>query len=435
MGRGLSTFALLGILLGLGAYIYFAERTPDDPLQDHVFGTLGSDEIEEVEIRRGDEVARARRENGDWRLVDPIDTDGDRTELSVITGAIATLTRQRVVVEDADDLAQYGLDPPRIDVGFRTTGDPDMRRILIGDRTPGGSDLYARLAGERQVFLVSSFLESTFDKDAFALRDRSILRFERDEVRALDLQAADSTLRFERDENDWRIVQPIAARADYGAVEGAVQRLGSGRMQSIVADETGDLRPYGLDRPVATMTVHTSDGPATLTLGATENALVFARDASRPLVFTVAPTLQTDVIKPVEDYRRRDLFDARTFSATRLELHRNDRTLVLEKEPGDEGDTWREIGGDVVDRDRVEQLLTRLTFLRASSFEATTPAALRSPELRVEIGFDGDRAETVDFARPGDGGVVASRADEPGAARLDVMAYDEALEALDALMP
>lgn len=436
MNRGLSTLLLLLVLVGLGAYIYFVDRVPDDPLQDHVFGTLGSDEIEELEIRRGDDIVRAHRDGDDWRLVEPLQADGDRTELSVITGAIATLARQRVVDEEPADLAQYGLEPPRIDVGFRTTGDTEMRRVHIGDRTPAGSDLYARLAGERPVFLVSSFLETTFDKDAFALRDRTILRFDREQVEALELADGPTTLRFERAGDDWRIAAPIAARADYGAVEGAIQRLGSGRMQSIVADETDELRPYGLDRPVATMTVHTAAGPATLVLGATEDALMFARDASRPLVFTVAPSLRTDVIKPVADYRRRDLFDARTFSTTRVELRRNGDVTVLDKTAeGNDGETWRDGDGQMLDRERAEQLVTRLSFLRATSFEATEPAALRTPELTVELHFDGDRSESVAFARPGDGGVVASRADEPGAARLDVMAYDEVIEALEALMP
>jgi hypothetical protein len=434
MSRAMSTLALLLVLAGLAGYIYFVDRAPSDPLQDHVFGTLGSDEIEEVEIRvDGEAPTRAQRVGDEWRLIEPIDADGDRTELSVITGAIATLTRQRVIDEEAADLSQYGLEPARIDVGFRVRGDEMLRRILIGDKTPGGGDLYARLPDERRVFLVSAFLESTFNKDAFALRDRTILHFAREAVEGLELASGGTTLRFSRTDDEWRLVEPIAARADYGAVEGAVQRLGSGRMQSIVADEAGDLRPYGLDRPVATMTVLTRNGPATLTLGATENALMFAKDASRPLVFTVAPALQTDVIKPVSDYRRRDLFDARTFSTTRIELRRNGRTLAFERTTSeDEGDTWRDDSGNERPRDEVEQLLTRLTFLRAASFDTAMPAALKTPELAVDIQFDGGRSERVIFARSGDD-VVAGRADEPGAARIEAGAYDDMVEALDAL--
>ena len=70
---------------------------------------------------------------------------------------------------------------------------------------------------------------------------------------------------------------------------------------------------------------------ATLTLGKTENAVVYAKDASRPMVFTVAPTLKTDVIKTSSDFRRKDLFDSRSFTATHVEFHRGSETIVLDK--------------------------------------------------------------------------------------------------------
>ena len=73
---------------------------------------------------------------------------------------------------------------------------------------------------------------------------------------------------------------------------------------------------------------------ATLLLGKTENAVVYAKDASRPMVFTVAPTLKTDVIKPVSDFRRKDLFDARAFTTTHIEFTRGSETIALDKSKG-----------------------------------------------------------------------------------------------------
>ena len=61
-----------------------------------------------------------------------------------------------------------------------------------------------------------------------------------------------STIEFTRNGMDWRIVKPIAARADYAAIEGLLTRLSSTFMQKIVApeaDEPEDLRsrPAGVD--------------------------------------------------------------------------------------------------------------------------------------------------------------------------------------------
>ena len=82
----------------------------------------------------------------------------------------------------------------------------------------------------------------------------------------------------------------MAGRADFGGVEGILERLASARMQGIIAPEDADFKNYGLDKPTATIAVGTGSSRATLTLGKTENAVIFAKDASRPTIFTVAPT-------------------------------------------------------------------------------------------------------------------------------------------------
>ena len=38
------------------------------------------------------------------------------------------------------------------------------------------------------------------------------------------------------------------------------------------------------------------------------------------MVFTVAPILKDDVIRTVADFRRKDLFDGRAFTATQVEI-------------------------------------------------------------------------------------------------------------------
>lgn len=80
---------------------------------------------------------------------------------------------------------------------------------------------------------------------------------------------------------------------------------------------------------------------------------------------------------------------------------------------------------------KVEDLLTKVSGLRASSFEATAPGALKTPAVAITAQFDG-RRETITIGRSG-ADAFAARQDEPGAAKLDTAALDEALKALDAL--
>src|SRR5688572_7058758 len=321
MRRLASTLVLVVILAGLVGYIYYIDRnreTNPASSKEKVFAEVPADDIEEVRIKAGEgATARVQKSDNVWKLVEPVQAEADASELSTITTSLASIDVQRVVDENAADLKQYGLEPARIEVEFRAKGQKEPRRIMLGEKTPTGGDLYARVPDQKRVFLVSSFLESTFNKDAFALRDKAILKFDRDKADGLDLASGPAVLQFAKSGSDWRLVKPFAGRADFGAVESIVVRLGSAKMESLVEVEASDLRKYGLDKPSATMTVAMGSSRATLLLGGTENALVFAKDSSRPMVFTVAPTLKDDVIKEVAHYRRKDLFDSRSFTKDR----------------------------------------------------------------------------------------------------------------------
>jgi hypothetical protein len=282
------------------------------------------------------------------------------------------------------------------------------------------------------VFLVSSYLDSTFNKNTFALRDRRILVFDRNTVDGLDLTSGTSKTSLAKSGPEWRLTSPVSVRADFAAVEGALERLSSTQMQGIVDAEGKDLAKYGLTKPTGTIAVKTGSSSAALTLGSTENALLFAKDSSRPMVFTIAPVLKDDVMRTVADFRRKDLFDSRAFTATRAELKRGAETIVLEKSKGkDNMDVWKLSGKDV-DATKVDDLLTKVTGLRAASFEDKPDPSLKTPALVVTVAFGDNKQETVTFGRSGTN-VMASRSDEPGTAKVEGTGLDDVMKAIDAV--
>ena len=435
MGGLRSTILLAVVLGGLAGYIYFVDANRDPAAADakpKAFVELSADGIEELQIRNdSDETARVRLVDENWQLVEPTAADADSGVVSTVTSNLASLEVQRVVDENPADLAQYGLDPARIDVAFRLKDQQDFQRLLVGEKTPTGGDLFAKRPDETRVFLISSFLDLIFNKTAFDLRDKVVLKFDRAGANGIEIVRDSTRIQLTRTGTDWRIVTPIAARADYATVEGLITRLSSTHMQQIVAPEAGDLRAHGLDRPSITATVTSGTSKVTLLIGRDDEEGRLAKNADRPEVFTVEESLLTDLAKDVPDYRRKDMFDARSFTAIRVEIHRGDETLVFEKN-GDGEEAWQDAEGQNLDTDLVEALLTKFSNLRAQSFEASTHASLEMPAVTVTIRFDTDKTETVTFGRSAID-VFAGRADEPGSARVDAMLFDEAVKAVDAL--
>src|SRR5207344_3424963 len=138
------------------------------------------------------QATTAVKQGDKWQETQPAPVPADEAEVSGITTNLASLTVSRVIDEQPGDYKQYGLDPARIEVGFRAGG--QEHRLLLGQKTPTGSDMYARLPDKPRVFLVPSYVETTFNKSPFDLRDKTILKIDRDKVDAMSIESADHTI-------------------------------------------------------------------------------------------------------------------------------------------------------------------------------------------------------------------------------------------------
>ena len=438
-----STSVLLAVFVGVMAYIYFveSERPPssDADARENVFA-LEADAIVELQIRADSgETTTLEKAEGAWQIVKPISVDADESEASAITSSLASLEVQRVVEEEPGDLEPFGLAEPRIDVAFKVDEQTDLRHLQIGDTAPTGNTLYASVEGEPRVLLISGFLDRTFNRTTFDLRDKTILKFDRAAVDTVDVAGAAQAVRLAKGESEWTMTAPWQARGDYGTVEGLIGRLRTAQMRSIETEEASDLSAFGLDRPGMTITIGAGSAQAILSIGEESlDGTFYARDVSRSLVFTVDSALVTELRKAAVEYRRKELFEFRPFNSTRLDVTRDGQVVAFEKidATDDEEEKWRQVtpAERDVDRTKMDDLLARLSNLRAQSFlESRANTGLDSPTLTVTVQFDeGTREESVAFGRYGDE-TFGIHGDEPGAARLDAREFDEALDALDEL--
>jgi hypothetical protein len=445
--RGLrSTIVLLVVLVGLGAYIYFVtwkrpENADTGKKNEKVFG-VQSDKIEEVKVALiNGETTTVKKEGGAWKVTEPIQAGADESELSGITNALANADINRVVEEKPTNLNEYGLSSPRIEVDFKASGDKDYRKLFVGEKTPTGSDLFARRNDESRVFLIPSYQETSLSKSAFDLRDKNILKVDREKIDAIDVTSADKTVAMAKNGSDWKLTKPIEVRADYSAVEGVIGRLQTARMKSLVTNEASasDLKKYGLDKPQATVNLNAGSARATLLIGGkTDDNALYARDASKPMVVTVESSLLDDLKKSADDYRRKDLFEFRAYNATHIEITRNGQTVVFDRvKSGNENapDKWHRASPSAadVDKDKVDAVLAKLANMRADKFvESTAKTGLDKPAMTILVKFDeGKKEEKVSFGQAGQD--VYATVPGPGAAKTDSNDFNESLKSLDEL--
>jgi hypothetical protein len=447
--RGLkSTIALFLVLVGLGAYIYFVtwKNTGDAGAaakKDPVFAGVEADKIEELTVKslHGD-VTSLKKTADKWQIVAPVAVPAADSDVMTVTSALGQLEIMRVIDEKPADLKEYGLAAPRIEVEFKSGGGKPSGRILIGDKTPTGASLYAKRNDEPRVFLIADYQETSLNKSTFDLRDKAIIKIERDKVDSFELNLAGKSIQFAKDGSEWKLVKPIAARADFSAVDGLVGRVESAQMKSIVTSDAKpeELKMFRLDKPEVTVTIGQGSARAVLALGSvTLEDQVYARDMSKPVVVTVEKALADDLKKTVDDFRRKDAFEFRAFNATRVEFTRGDQTTAFERVKGqgeNASDSWKRVSPSAADSDKskVESLLAGLADIRATSFtDSLAKTGLEKPALTVLAKFDdGKKEERVSFGKSGSD-VYVLIPGQPGAGKIEAEKFDEAIKALDEL--
>jgi len=432
--RGFRSFlVLLVVAAALAGYLYYdSKKAPsDEKKQEKVFADVQSDKIDQVTVKseKGDTTS-AQKQGDHWQVTQPAAVPADEAEISGITSNLASLEVTRVIDEQAGDFKQYGLEPARIEVGFRQGGHD--RKLLLGQKTPTGSDMYARVPDKPRVFLVPSYVESTFNKSPFDLRDKTILKIDRDKVDRIEFETPDRTVTVAKQGADWRLTAPVEGRADFGAIEGLIGRLNTTPMKTITTPnaDAAALKEYGLDKPAAMVRVMSGSSQAGLAIGKSAGeGVVYAKDLSRPMVFTVETALADELKKPADDLRLKDIFDARSFNTTRIEIVRAGQTVTFEKDK----DTWKQVAPTLkaADGANVDSLITALTNARATGFTDKAPA-LDAPELTATLKFDEGKQDKVTFGRKGTD-AFARREGDATAAKIDAAVLDEIVKALDAL--
>jgi hypothetical protein len=119
--RGLrSTLALLAVLIGLGAYIYFVSWNEDaagPSTEKRVFQSVDAADIQELTIRaESGDVTTVRKDGDAWTIVAPVQAPASASEISSVTSALTSLDVVRVIDEKPTHLPDTARPPPRLHI-------------------------------------------------------------------------------------------------------------------------------------------------------------------------------------------------------------------------------------------------------------------------------------------------------------------------------
>ncbi len=325
-----TTFVLLLVLAGLGAYLYWLEfpRQKKEAEAKKLFA-IKPDEVQEVRLHFADRNILLRKTGDVWRLVEPLEAPADEITVKNLLNTIAECEVKREL-ENGGDLKQFGLDPPFVTLHVKLK-DRELPAVAVGKNTPVGFSAYIQRSDDKKVRLTTSAFRAGLDKQVKDVRDKAILNFTDDEVQRFSLVRSDGTISLSRKDGQWVIEQPGHYPADGPTVRSFLSTLRSMRATDFPDDQPTNLSPYGLDQPRLRVVLFLGKDQAEkhVLLGA-ENPEkkneIYVQTSGLPTIYSVSDWVWRDLNKNLTDFRDKLVLAYDTDQVRVVEVSRGDGT-------------------------------------------------------------------------------------------------------------
>ena len=226
--------------------------------------TASADDIKSLDFMVDDTETTFEKKDDSWVKKDDTDFPVNQSTLDSAASSVTSVESDRVL-EDVDDLAEYGLDSPANTIKIVTKsededGDDTTTTLYVGDENSSTSQYYVRKDDdEKTVYLVDSSCVEPFTKTLY------------DYAQMEDFPAISSTdtitkisvdgdnfyeLKKDADTSVWSVsANREEDKADSATVSSLVSSFGSMAYDSMADYKCEDKSKYGLDKPYSTITV------------------------------------------------------------------------------------------------------------------------------------------------------------------------------------
>jgi hypothetical protein len=335
-----TTLILLLVTGLLFAYLFFYDKnqpsTGEAKRRSENVVNISPDKVDGIVIQNGDEKIELRRTNNKWRLESPIKDQADSSLIDTILSETESWQKDATISTkemdaDKNKLSEYGLNKPKL--RLKLNGPEMPPEILFGKEAALENKMYARFENSKETYVVSQKLKKAIDKKPDDFRDKKLTDLNTTQVARLILKSNAGEMELEKKNDHWNLVRPLRARGDDQKINDLIAQVTTARIQQFVADDRGDLHPYGLAEPRGAITLFGESDKATgrpdssrgdqgqmLQIGAVpenQKDQVYARFASRGFVYTL-PKKVEDVL----NVRPNDLRDRHLVRVDRNNLDR-----------------------------------------------------------------------------------------------------------------
>jgi hypothetical protein len=328
-----TTVALLIITGAVFAYVFIVERkAPDVPealrQAGKIIKNFDPDKVDGIVIQNGDDKIELRRQDKKWRLETPIKDQADSSAIDNILLELeswqkdATISAKEIEA-DKNKLAEFGLNKSKL--RLKLLGSDGPPEIFFGKDAVLEGKMYVRFENSKQTFLTSQSVKKAIEKKAEDFRDKKLTDLVTAQVMRVLLKIPAGEMELQKKADHWEITQPLRARADDQKIGDLIARVTTAQIQQFVADDRGDLHPYGLAEPRGSITLFGQDDKQgqMLQIGAVPEKnkdQVYVRFSARGFVYTLPKKIEELPSAKPNDLRDRHLIRIDTKNLDRITI-------------------------------------------------------------------------------------------------------------------
>ncbi len=288
-------------------------------LREKGLARFEADDVGEVVLDHGEEhlvAVRAQPEEDiKWRLTAPLETVADEWNIKQLINNLHDLRAEDFLTEEKTD-EELGLDQPQARVTLKLGDDRTLtitfgrtEEVEVGDAAESKEIIYVRSSEREEVLLVQADVLDKVRKTAFDLRDKSVMRFERDDVQRIIVeQKKGLSFTVARRPDGWHVEEPPSLDARQGAIDDILWDLEDLSAVKFVkeAATSAELREYGLAVPQAAITIHLSGrDPVKVLIGhETSDGNYYCTTSESEQVVAISEFLMGDLPGEIDDLKQ-----------------------------------------------------------------------------------------------------------------------------------
>src|SRR4051794_4670881 len=314
-----TTLILLVLAVAVGLFIkYYESKLPNTDEAKRQAGNVINFErnnLEGIVIQNGDDRIELKKQDQKWRLEAPFKDQADRGAVENLIADLDAWPKfdsipAREIAKDKNLSDEYGLSKGKLKL--KLLGKDAPPEITFGNDAALQGKMYVRVGDNGDVIIAGQTVRNDIAKKPEDFRDKKLTDLTTAQVVRALVKTAAGEMEFEKKADHWEIVKPLRARGDDQKIADLLSQITTAQIQQFVAEDRGDLRPYGLTEPRGSVTLFAIDDKTgqTLQIGGVpekEKEQVYVRFTARSAVYTLPKKIEELLALKPADLRDRHL--------------------------------------------------------------------------------------------------------------------------------